>query len=209
MSPMGEPFFGRTAGEDGLVVWFQQADTNHDGWLSPAEMEADAQRFFQTLDLNHDGEIDPDEIAHYENVIAPEVRSGMFRAPPTAAAAAQQQGGDADRGSGHHGGGRGRHGGPGFAGGGSDEARAGRYGLLEIPEPVSSADADFNRGVSLEEFKRAADQRFGLLDVNHTGRLTLPELQDIREAAISNAKRSAEDQANQAMEPDDIDQPQM
>src|SRR5438309_1150898 len=75
MSPMGEPFFGRAAGEDGLAVWFEQADRNHDGSISADEMAADADRFFKTLDTNHDGEIDPDEIAHYENVIAPEVRT--------------------------------------------------------------------------------------------------------------------------------------
>src|ERR1700751_3349697 len=93
MSPMGEPFFGRTADEDGLTAWFQQADTNHDGVLTPEEMAADAQRFFETLDTNHDGEIDPDEIAHYENVIAPEVRTGFIRAPEAEAGGAQEQGG--------------------------------------------------------------------------------------------------------------------
>ena len=29
----------------------------------------------------------------------------------------------------------------------------GRYGLLDLPEPVVSADADFNRGVSRAEFQ--------------------------------------------------------
>lgn len=185
MSPMGEPFFGRTAGEDGLVVWFQQADGNHDGSLSEDEMAADAQRFFAELDTNHDGEIDPDEIAHYENVIAPEVRSGFLRSPQPGAETTGRQGGR----RGHH-----RSGGSAsfagdFGGGGDDEARAGRYGLLEIPEPVSSADADFNRGVSAQEFRNAAIQRFQLLDVAHTGRLTLSELEGIRQAAISASKR--------------------
>src|SRR5690348_17356377 len=74
VSPMGEPFYGRTAGEDGLVVWFQQADKNHDGMLTADEMAADADRFFQVLDRNHDGEIDPDEISYYEESIAPQLR---------------------------------------------------------------------------------------------------------------------------------------
>jgi Ca2+-binding EF-hand superfamily protein len=196
LSPMGEPFFGRTADEDGLVAWFEQADRNHDGVLTSDEMTADAQRFFETLDTNHDGEIDPDEITHYETAIATQVRSGFVRAPQEQAAAGQQEGGW----SGGHGGGGGGHrggrghrggGGGGFGGGGGgdDEARAGRYGLLEIPEPVASADSDFNRGVSAEEFRVAAVQRFQQLDLNHTGRLTLQELQAIRQDAIADSRR--------------------
>ncbi len=198
ISPMGEPFFGRTADEDGLTVWFEQADRNHDGVLTPDEMTADAQRFFETLDTNHDGEIDPEEIAHYENVIAPEVRSRFFRAPENETAGREEQGGSGGgRGGGggvggHHGG-RGHRGGGGDSSGdgfgGDDEARAGRYGLLEIPEPVSSADTDFNRGVSAQEFRNAALQRFQMLDLDHKGRLTLPDLQSIRRAAISDSKR--------------------
>ena len=137
LSPMGEPFFGRTAGEDGLIVWFQQADVNHDGALTSDEMSADADRFFKVLDRNHDGEIDPDEITHYEETI---------------------------------------------------QAKSYRYSLLNIPEPVMSADSDFNRGVSIEEFRRAASKRFQLLDVNHSGRLSLASLQTVREAAAEQAK---------------------
>jgi Ca2+-binding EF-hand superfamily protein len=68
------------------------------------------------------------------------------------------------------------------------EAKGFRYSLLNIPEPVISADADFNRGVSTSEFRNAASKRFQLLDVNHTGRLTLSGLQVVREAAASQAK---------------------
>jgi EF hand len=194
MSPMGEPFFGRTADENGLTVWFEQADGNHDGVLTPDEMTADAQRFFETLDTNHDGEIDPDEIAHYENVIAPEVRTGFIRSPETESGGGQEQGDwSGDRGGGGHRGGLSHRGGggEGFGGGfgGDDEARAGRYGLLEIPEPVSSADTDFNRGVSAQEFRTAALQRFRMLDLDHKGRLTLSDLQSIRRAALSDSKR--------------------
>jgi Ca2+-binding EF-hand superfamily protein len=69
------------------------------------------------------------------------------------------------------------------------QARSGRYGVLNIPEPVISADADFNRGVSAEEFRRAASKRFQLLDLNHTGRLTLPVLEIARQAAGDQAKQ--------------------
>jgi Ca2+-binding EF-hand superfamily protein len=146
MSPMGEPFFERGQGQDGLTIWFQQADSNHDGVLTADELAQDAQRFFLTLDTNHDGEIDPDEITHYETAVAP---SGLA----------------------------------------NDEAGAGRFGLLQIPEPVASADTNFNRGVSADEFRAAAAARFQLLDASHTGRLTLTELETIRHAAASESRR--------------------
>ena len=197
LSPMGEPFFG-SPGRDGLDTWFAETDRNHDGVITVDEMTVDAQRFFETLDTNHDGEIDPDEIAHYENVVAPEVRRGPPIGLEASAAGAGPQGhggggGGAGAGGhgGWHGGGRGGHrGGGGFGGmGGDDEASAGRFGLLQIPEPVASADADFNRGVSADEFRRAAIQRFQLLDANNNGRLTLSELEDIRQAVASASRR--------------------
>jgi len=85
ISPMGEPFFGTAP----LAAWFAQADSNHDGSLALAEMQADADRFFGLLDTNHDGEIDPDEINHYEQVIAPmdRARYGWFGLPEPVTAA--------------------------------------------------------------------------------------------------------------------------
>ena len=68
------------------------------------------------------------------------------------------------------------------------QAKGYRYSLLNIPEPVISADADFNRGVSVEEFRRAASKRFQLLDLGHTGRLTLSGLKIVSEAAAQQAK---------------------
>jgi len=47
---------------------------------------------------------------------------------------------------------------------------------------VASADANFNRGVSLAEFRDAAGQRFLALDLDHHGYLTLAELETIRPA---------------------------
>jgi hypothetical protein len=69
------------------------------------------------------------------------------------------------------------------------QARSGRYSLLNIQQPVMSADTNFNRGVSLEEFRSAAAKRFRILDVTGTGRLTLASLDGIREAAAAAAKR--------------------
>lgn len=155
ISPMGEPFH---AAGDGLQAWFEQADRNHDGSVTMDELRQDAQRFFLTLDTNHDGEIDPDEVDHYENVVAPEIRSGG-----------------------------------GFGGeSANDEATGGgRLGLLTIPEPVTAADTNLDRGVSSQEFQTAAEKRFGLLDRDGDGRLTLPELQAQRSAVRSNARRAS------------------
>ena len=183
MSPMGEPFFGRTAAEDGLTAWFEQADRNHDATITADEMSSDADRFFATLDTNHDGEIGPDEIAHYEYAIAPQVRNpGFHGAQPAEGSGAI---GKHDRRRASYGG-----------AGGDDESRAGRYGLLQIPEPVMSADTDFNRGVSAAEFRGAAVKRFQLLDAQHSGRLTLSALEQIRGAAASASRRPRHDKSD-------------
>lgn len=135
ISPMGEPFFGNQP----LAVWFAQVDGNHDGSITAAEMQLDADRFFNLLDTTHDGEIDPDEITHYEQVIAP-----MDRAA---------------------------------------------FGLFGLPEPVTATDTDFSRGISRDEFRRAAQVRFQALDVDHQGRLTLEGLERMRPPGPAREKR--------------------
>jgi Ca2+-binding EF-hand superfamily protein len=65
---------------------------------------------------------------------------------------------------------------------GSQGQGAGRLNLLGMPEPVTAADSNFNRGVSREEFRQAATQRFVALDLNHQGYLSLSVLQSIRPA---------------------------
>lgn len=172
ISPMGEPFRPNTRDDDTLADWFRQADLNHDGSLTVEEMQKDAQRFFATLDVNHDGEIDPDEISRYETKVAPEVSTSHLGMMLLSEGGPE---GD-ERRSGH----RGR--GKGWSDAGYDDGHQGgaRYGLLDLPEPVTSADFDFNRGVSLNEFERAATQRFVALDVDHKGRLTLDVLESLK-----------------------------
>lgn len=175
ISPMGEPFRADRGG-DAMALWFARADRNHDGYITLDEIEADADRFFAILDTNHDGEIDPDEINHYEDVIAPEIRSS-----PVLDLASSSNGGrrghEKDRkewreprdGDNHEG--------------------AARFGLLDLPEPVVSADADFNRGVSQLEFRQAAVQRFAALDLSHRGRISLAELELMRPPAAAAPKK--------------------
>jgi hypothetical protein len=178
ISPMGEPFRARTASDDTLAQWFNQADRDHNGLLTVDEMQADARRFFATLDGNHDGEIDPDELANYEYEIAPDIQvmTRTRRAPGQPAVSRQSDSVDdrpRDRRQRRE---------EDFASLGIGGALQGaaRYGLLNMPEPVAAADTDFNRGVSLEEFRQAAIARFQLLDRARQGRLTLAQLEALR-----------------------------
>jgi hypothetical protein len=217
ISPMGEPFVTAGPGQDTHETWFAQADGNHDGILSPAEMQQDANRFYAILDLNHDGDIDPDEMTNYETVIAPQVHIGVATVRARQQAPSGDEGGDGDEGGrGGHGGGGGGHrggggghrgggggggegggGGGGHRGGGDGFSAAGpsgpegaaRFALLNIPEPVAAADTNLNRGVSPEEFRQAALSRFVLLDTNHDGRLTVTELEAMRPSGPSRGGR--------------------
>src|SRR4051812_48784338 len=74
ISPMGEPFRARSPTDDTLAKWFELADRNADGMLTPNEMVADAERFFATLDTDNDGQIEPDELIRYEAEIAPDIQ---------------------------------------------------------------------------------------------------------------------------------------
>src|SRR5206468_6120878 len=99
ISPMGEPIRARTPNEDTLARWFNQADGNHDGSLTPDELQADAERYFtEVLDANHDGQIDPDELVRYEWTVAPEIqvnsRLRRARAPGEAPPKAEEPTGD-------------------------------------------------------------------------------------------------------------------
>lgn len=195
ISPMGEPFRS-DRGSDPLAAWFAAADRNHDGFLTLDEMQADAERFFATLDTNHDGEIDPDEIEHYEAVVAPEISTSAHFDM------AAMESGEESPGGSH--GGHGGHRGGDFKAPRENETHQGaaRYGLLDLPEPVASADADFNRGVSLNEFRQAAGQRFLALDLDHKGKLTLAGLETIRPApAPTGNKPSA---SSQQLDPSSI-----
>ena len=133
--------------------------------LTADEMQADAERFFAELDTDHDGEIDPDELVHYEWEVAPEIQVNVEAEAP--APATRRQGEiarDRDR--------RGCRRGGATAGDGyrwTGLQGAARYALLNMPEPVAAADADFNRAITLDEFRQAALDRFQLLDKEHAG----------------------------------------
>jgi Ca2+-binding EF-hand superfamily protein len=179
---MGEPFRARTASDDTLADWFYKADRNRDGVLTVDEMEADAVRFLNTLDTNHDGQIDPDELANYEYEIAPDIQvmSKTQRLPGQPAPGADRKDADDDhRGDRRH---RRDEEDATLLGIGDALQGAARYGLLNMPEPVAAADTDFNRAISLQEFRQAAIARFQLLDTTRQEKLTLAQLEAIRPA---------------------------
>ena len=162
LSPSGEPF----RGGDGLQAWFARADADHDGALTLAEFQADALVLFHQLDKDKDGRLDGFELQAYEREVAPEIGGlvfdeeggrGFFRMRPPG----------------------GRGGGP---GGGREGA--GRYSLLNIPQPVLGADLDVDGRVTLDEWKRAAALRFGLLDTAKAGRLPLASLPPLPGARV-------------------------
>jgi hypothetical protein len=63
------------------------------------------------------------------------------------------------------------------------------FNYFGLPEPVASADANFNRGISGEEFLRAAEQRFEMLDTNHDGVVARDELPPAPRGSKRKAKR--------------------
>jgi Ca2+-binding EF-hand superfamily protein len=186
VSPMGEPFRARSPDDDMLARWFYQADRNRDGILTLDEMQADAGRFFATLDTSHDGQIDPEEMMAYEAEIAPEIQvnTRWMRSPSTTAGVAQAparlSGGSKRRGDEYDG--YLMHGLQGAA----------RYALLNLPQPVAAADADFDRAVTIGEFRQAAAQRFQLLDRNRQGKLTLRDLETLLPSRPKHGQRPKE-----------------
>jgi Ca2+-binding EF-hand superfamily protein len=171
---MGEPFRPPSSGEAPIARWFNRADRNQDGLLTADEMQLDADRFFGKLDSNHDGQIDRDEMRTYELEIAPEIQVNSDWRRTRSEAAAQSRLPDSPNGESP--GKRMHDRNDGYQINGLQGAA--RYGILNLPQPVASADADFNRAVTLAEFRQAASYRFKLLDSSGQGRITFPELEE-------------------------------
>ncbi len=183
ISPSGEPFRRAPGGACPLAVWFADADADHDGALSRTEFKDDAARFFAILDVDKDGVLEPDEVQRYERDIAPEILGRPHEAAISGRLVLVQFGGGGGGGGmgGRGGGGRRRKnaesGRPRDAGQGASPDGASRYSLLDEPEPVASADMNFDGRITHAEFMERASQRFDSLDADDSGHLTLPEVE--------------------------------
>lgn len=178
ISPMGEPFRGVDGGPPPQDMWFDGADANHDGALTVEEMVADGARFFATLDVRRDGEIDPQDVERYEGELVPEIW-GSGPLPPRREGTTLTGNGDGPKQN------SGGFGSPRKVASKTRIERKGaaRFGYLDYPQPIISADRNFNRGVDVSEFTKAAEGRFELLDANGDGKIEkseLPELPHIR-----------------------------
>jgi Ca2+-binding EF-hand superfamily protein len=193
ISPMGEPIRARTPNEDTLARWFSQVDRNHDGYLTPDELVADAEQYFAILDTNHDGQIDPDELVHYEWTVAPEIqvnsRLRRARAPGEAPPKAEAEDSNDEGAREHRKRDRDKYADYGPQG-------AARYALLNMPEPVAAADADLNRAITLQEFRQAAVDRFQLLDTKHQGQITLQELEAMKPLLTGKSPKRSKDEVD-------------
>ncbi|MFZ5706027.1 MAG: EF-hand domain-containing protein [Pseudomonadota bacterium] len=184
ISPIGEPFRTKDDADQPMRRWFEQADRDHDGRLTVAEMQLDADRFFATIDKDGSGEILPDELMAYELNVAPEIRLYQFRGDPRGGPGGPA-GGNAPLPGGKPPQSGGKRPTPPDYGG---AAGAGRYSFLNVPNPVASADRDFDRAISLREYRAAAAERFRDLDKDGRGFLTLADLPRTPAQIVANAQ---------------------
>jgi hypothetical protein len=164
LSPAGEPFRAAEDAPYPVATWFGGADADRNGRVNFAEFEADALRFFAALDADKDGRLGNLEVVAYETEVAPEI---------LAPAPAGRRARPADR----------RSVGSMISPRGTKKLPphltrkgAGRYGLLNEPQPVAAADVDFNAIVTKDEWSQAARRRFTRLDANGDRQLTADEL---------------------------------
>jgi Ca2+-binding EF-hand superfamily protein len=162
-SPSGQPFRAPQGKPYPVMDWFNAADANHDGKISQDEFTADAMRFFDMLDVNHDGFISSPENTRYENQIAPEIQ----RMDPRIQQPKVIQHNDDDAANDD------------LPNGGrylKQIVGASQYGLIDEPQPIRAADANFDFRVSKDEWLAATRQRFGILDRNGDGFISADEL---------------------------------
>jgi Ca2+-binding EF-hand superfamily protein len=171
ISPCGEPFVADKKDAYPIVKWFKRADANNDGKLDIDEMRNDASRFFAFLDRNHDGMIDGAEVTFYETQIAPEILTQSGALQTGIIKVDLQRGVDSIT--------------PGGSEPGDENVYRERlnssqgavfYSLFREPEPVRSADRNFDYRITLKEFQDHSDRHFKALDVDGKGFLTLADL---------------------------------
>ncbi len=151
VSPPGQPYTAPGSDPYPIVLWFNRLDSNSDGKLDINEFRADALFFFRLLDRNSDGLVDSTEVTYYEDHIVPQVlqRPGNGSLDDGALQKLDRLVGDQG---------------------------AAPYTLFGEPEPVRSADRQFNYRITLQEFLDQSDRHFRLLDKKNQGFVTLADL---------------------------------
>ena len=171
LSLMGEPYWTNEAGVQPFDQWLEMADLDKDGAVSRAEFRGDADAFFESLDKNGDKVIDGDEMAQYER-LAPgktradgggAVRPSSARPKPKSSSPTRENEvaivttANVPSATRIHPGG-------------------GPIDYSTVPQPVAMADRNLDRRVTIAEFRKTADLRFGNYDTDKDGRLSRKEL---------------------------------
>jgi hypothetical protein len=189
LSPAGKPFHADPGAPYPVRAWFAEADSNHDGKITKEEFRADFVAFFNQLDTNHDGFIDGLETAAYEETVAPEILPRLAQGQATGDAREPDEGGQGGQGGGR----RSRR--PRQLAAAPERKGqvaidgAPAFSLMNVSEPVISADANFDGKVSLQEYLAAADRRFDALDADKLGYLTLEGLPRTPEQIVLEGKK--------------------
>ena len=190
ISPCGQPYRAPRGAPYPVVDWFKAVDKNGDGKIDHAEFVADAAGFFKILDRGGKGFLDTYDVAVYEHRIAPEIIGFTFKVSALAPGARRL--------AGHAGGSLWQAQMMGPQGGAPagqmspdtdstptavkplplDESKQGAspFSFFDEPEPVATADFNFNGKITLPNFLRLADMHFTTLDRDGAGYLTLARL---------------------------------
>ncbi|MDC7676087.1 hypothetical protein [Asticcacaulis machinosus] len=159
-SPSGEVFRAKTPAPYPVADWFKKADADSDGKLTRAEFVADAKRYFAVIDKDENGVISSPENTRYEEELAPEIlsRVPMITQPPkgrtTDAEGKPLSNQPYQR----------------------QITGAAQFSLINEPQPVRGADANFDFKITSAEWESASLARFRLLDKDSDGALTLDTL---------------------------------
>ncbi|WP_443748618.1 hypothetical protein [Asticcacaulis solisilvae] len=162
-SPSGQPFRAKPGEPYPVAAWFAQADKDHDGKLSRDEFTNDAVNFFRMLDRNRDNYISSPENTFYETEVAPEIT----RVDPRIDQPTNFHNDDTDDSVDKD---------PTLGRYQKSIQGASQYGLIDEPQPIRGADANYDFRISMDEWVNATAQRFNVLDVNGDGFITLDEL---------------------------------
>lgn len=199
ISPCGEPFTAPQSEPYPVVKWFNKVDANGDGKVDKAEFTANAEAFFKRLDRNGDDVLTSDEIYIYEHQIVPvilnqgqaSIRSGLIRVSLQAGPGGMDSTLPSESYT--------------LPGGSSDSHDSGDappakenpiqgaafFSLFADPEPVMSADRNFDFKISHKEFIDQSNRRFAQLDKDGKGYFVLADLPRTPAEIFAHAKRTA------------------